>query len=615
MAVESCSVELQKRRVELVENWSKFLHPLLDQLLDMGAVTEEDVSLIKGGGLLGERDCMRNLLDVLHGRGEEPCQAFLFLTRSANLSMKDPVIDHLQRHKDILARQHTPGNYLGSTFGLPKANSFMDMTFSRHSGRQVPIHFQHETSVVGDAFRAGRAEANGKGETCSFKDIYASLLCDSGHGVALLAGVAGSGKTTVIKRLVQEWAVDADTQKFILPLSFRELSLITEPQSLQVLLSDQYSHLKPILLQLMTSNQGQLLIILDGLDEFSFPLDFERTPRCSDPERELSVGAMVVNLIKGNLLPDITILLTSRPHAVAKVPQLLVNKFYSVLGFSPAQQQQYFEQTCSSSQIAASVWAFVSSHKPLQLMCHIPAFCWIVSTALHNDTSCLFFETVPQGSESKISAVEEGEDQGHTSSEPNTGVNNHHAIGSRPVTITEIYCCFFKTILLFHVSGCVEGMHLNRLQEAPRVLKETQAKLRCLGALAFKGLLERRFIFDSSDLASFSLDCTELLRAFLVEILKEDRSSLTYEKNFYFIHTSVQEFLAALYYVLESLSGSDPFKGIQRNMGLFAPAMHSHLMCVISKLHRPKHVLRRRIKKALHWGEHHQSGHLDLFCR
>lgn len=622
MAVESCSVEIQKRRVELVENWSKLLNPLLDHLFKMGTVTEEDLSYIKGGGLLGERDCMRTLLDVLQGRGEDACQDFLYLlphfeasvfTRTANLSVKDPLSDHLLRHKEILARQHTPGSYLGSTSGLPKADWFTDITFSKHSGRQVLVHFQHETSVVGDAFRAGRAEASGQGETCSFKDIYQSLFSDSGDGVALLSGVAGSGKTTVIKRLVQEWAVDADIQKIILPLSFRELGLITEPQSLQVLLTDHYSHLKPILPQLMTSNQGQLLLILDGLDEFCFPLDFERTPKCSDPERELSVGAMVVNLIKGNLLPDIAILLTSRPHAVAKVPQLLVNQFYSVLGFSPAQQRQYFERSCSSSQIAATVWGFVSSHKPLQLMCHIPAFCWIVSTALHNGTSCLFSDTIPQGGGSQNEEV--GKGQCHTSSEFNALINNCHDIGSRPITITEIYCCFFKTILLFHVGGCVEDMHLNRLQDAPRVLKETKAKLKCLGALAFKGLLERRFVFDSSDLASFSLDCSELLRAFLVEILKEDRSSLTYEKNFHFIHTSVQEFLAALYYVLESLAGSDPFTGLKPNVGLLAPAMHSHLMSVISKLRRPKYVLRRRIKKVLHWGEHHQSGHLDLFCR
>ncbi|KAM9469212.1 NLR family CARD domain-containing protein 3 [Clarias gariepinus] len=626
MAVESCLMEIQKRRVELVENWSKHLNPLLDHLLELGAVTKEDLSFIKGGGLLGERDCMRTLLDVLQGRGEEPCQAFLFLlskfetpgfTRNANLSLKGSVSDYLQRHRDILAKQPTPGNYLGSRSGLPKADWFTDITFSRHTRRQVPVHFQHETSVVGDAFRAGRSEAKGQGETCFFKDIYQNLLSDSGNGVALLSGVAGSGKTTVIKRLVQEWAVDLNTQKIILPLSFRELSLITEPQSFQVLLSDHYSHLKRILPELMTSNQRELLLILDGLDEFCSPLDFERTPKCSDPERELSVGAMVVNLIKRNLLPDIAILLTSRPHAVAKVPQLLVDQFYNVLGFSPTQQRQYFERSCSSSQIAATVWGFVSSHKPLQLMCHIPAFCWIVSTALHNDTSCLISDIVPQGVELQTSISEEvREDQCRTSYETNTVVNNSRAIGSRPVTITEIYCCFFKTILLFHVNGCVEGMHLTRLQDAPRVLKETKENIKCLGALAFKGLLERRFVFDSSDLSSFSLDCcSELLRAFLVEILKEDRSSLTCEKSFQFIHTSVQEFLAALYYVLESLSGLDPFTLLKPNVGLLAPAMHTHLMSVVSKLRQPKHLLRRRIKKALRWGERHQSGHLDLFCR
>lgn len=610
MAVESCSVEIQKRRVELVQNWSKRLNPLLDRLFEMGAVTEEDLSFIKGGGNLGERDCMRTLLDVLQGRGEEPCQAFLFLLskfeaykciKTTNPGVEGHVFDHIKRHKDILARQHTPGNYLGSTSGLPKADWFTDITFSKHAGRQVPVHLQHETSVVGDAFRAGRSEARGQGETCSFKDIYQSLLFDSGDGVVLLSGVAGSGKTTVIKRLVQEWAVDEGTQKIILPLSFRELSLITEPLSLQVLLTDHYSHLKSILPELMSSSQARILLILDGLDEFCLPLDFERTPKCSDPERELSVGAMVVNLLKRILLPDIAILLTSRPHAVAKVPQLLVNQFNSVLGFSPAQQRQYFEKSCSSSQIAATVWAFVSSHKPLQLMCHIPAFCWIVSTALHNGTSCLFYDTIPQGGQSQTSA--------------RAGLSNKHTIASKPVTITEIYCCFFKTILLFHVGGCVDGMHLTRLQDAPRVLKETKAKLRCLGALALKGLLERRFVFDSSDLASFSLDCNELLRALLVEILKEDKSSLTYEKNFQFIHTSIQEFLAALYYVLESLSGSDPFAGLKSNMGLLAPAMHTRFMSVISKLRQPQHLLRRRIKKALHWGARHQSGHLDLFCR
>ncbi|XP_072547126.1 NLR family CARD domain-containing protein 3 [Salminus brasiliensis] len=627
MALGPCSAELQKRRVELVKNWSKQIDSLLDVLFNMGTVTEEDISLIRGGGCTGERDCLRTLLDVLQGRGEEACRAFLFVlsnvqtseaTGIAKFFPQNTMKEHLQKHKDILAKQHYPvlSNYLSRPVDLSRP--FTDITFCRQVGYPVPLQYQHEAAVVGDPFRAGRGEGGRQGETCAFRQVYQNLLCVSENGVALLSGVAGSGKTTVIRRLVQEWAADVNAQKVILSMSFRELNLITEPQSLQGLLSDHYSHLKTILLELMTSNQGQILLILDGLDEFCFPLDFERTPKCSDPERELSVGALLVNLIKGNLLPGTAILLTSRPHAVAKVPQLLVRQFYSVLGFSPAQQQQYFEQNCSSSQAAATVWSFVSSHRPLQLMCHIPAFCWIVSTALHDGTSCLFSDAVQTGAalqKSRSGCTEEV--SGATCpSEPNTALANFPAAQSfsRPVTVTEIYCCFLKSIVVFHVGGCMEGMHLNRLQDAPRVLKENKAKLKCLGALAFRGLLERRFLFDLSDLSSFSLDRCELTQAFMVEVLKEDKASLTYEKSFHFIHTSVQEFLAALYYVLESFSGSDPFSGLKPTVGLLPPTAHKLLMSIVNK-RRPQQVLLRCVKKALQCGERHQSGHMDLFCR
>ncbi|XP_062873136.1 NLR family CARD domain-containing protein 3 [Trichomycterus rosablanca] len=628
MAFETCCAEINAHRVELVEKWSKHLNPILDLLFQVGAVTEEDLSYIKGGGHLGERHCMRTLLDVLNGRGEEACRAFLYIlpnvlntTGSTKLILQNPSREHLQQHKDIIARQHAFLNYIGNagrTSGFAQGTRFTDITFLRQIGCKLPLKFQHESSIVGEPFRAGRVETRGQGETCSFKDVYQSMVSVSMNGVVLLSGVAGSGKTTVVKRLVQEWALDETAQKIILSLSFRELNLITEAQSLQSLVSDHYSHLKPILPELLTSNQEQVLLILDGLDEFCHPLDFGRTPKCSDPERELMVDALVVNLIKRNLLPGIAVFLTSRPHAVAKVPHLLVNQFYSVSGFSPSQQQQYFEQSCSSKQAADVVWSFVSSHRPLQLMCHIPAFCWIVSTALQNDTSHLFFKTASLDAESQKSPngfTEEVKADQQISTRNNAVITNRSAVCSKPVTITEIYCCFLKSLVLFHVGGCVEGMHLNRLQDAPRVLKETKAHLRCLGALAFKGLLERRFVFDSSDLASFSLDCNELVRAFLVEIFKEDRASLTYEKNFHFIHTSVQEFLAALYYVLESFLGLDPFLQLNPSVGLLPPAVLKHLRFVASKLQGRKRMLRRHIKKAFHWGEQQQSGHLDLFCR
>ncbi|XP_051521124.1 protein NLRC3 isoform X2 [Myxocyprinus asiaticus] len=619
MAVGSCNVEIQERRVELIENYSEHLTRLLDVLFHVGAVTEEDLSLIRGSSLKGERECMRVLLDVLNGRGEESCRAFLYLlpsvqegTASAAKPEQNNRQDHLKKHKDILARQHCVVDYLsirGQNSGQTEIGCLTDITFSRQNGYALPSQCRHESSRVGDAFRA-RGD-----EICVFSDVFENLLSNQTSGVNMLSGVAGSGKTTVVRRLVRVWAADTNSSKIVLSLSFRELNLITQEQSLQELLTDHYSHLKPILTDLLTSNPAQFLLILDGLDEFCYHLNFEHTPKCSDPERKQPIQAIVVNLIKGNLLPGVSIFLTSRPHAISKVPPLLISQFYSLLGFSVAQQKQYFEQNCGSPEAAAAVWASVSSHKPLLLMCHIPAFCWIVSTALHDGGSCLCLDTVSARPGKRVLCNEEAK-RPNPSLGPEELTNTIFSQDtSKPVTITEIYCCFVKSILLFHVQGRTEGSHLTRLQLLPCVLGEMQPFLKSLGAMAFKGLLERRFIFDISDLNSFNLGSTKLSQVFLIEIFKEDRASLTFEQGFHFIHTSVQEFLAALYYVFQSLSGSDPFSGLKPPTGHYLRFVCKQMVSAVNKLGRPHRLFRRRIKKALRCGERHQSGHMDLFCR
>ncbi|XP_056127165.1 NLR family CARD domain-containing protein 3 [Rhinichthys klamathensis goyatoka] len=609
MAVGVCCTEIQQRRVELVENYSEHLTRLLDVLFNVGAVTEEDLSLIRGSAVRGERECMRLLLDVLNGRGEESCRAFLYILQSVQGETTNPgqanKQEHLKKHKDILARQHSLVDYLsirGHNLGQDETWYLTDITFSRQAGYASPSQCRHESAGVGDAFRT-RTD-----EICVFRDVYENLLSKLSSGVNMLSGVAGSGKTTVVRRLVREWAAENTSSKIVLSLAFRELNLITQEQSLQDLLSDHYIHLKPVLHELLSSNPPKFLLILDGLDEFCYPLNFEHTPKCSNPERVQPIQSIVVNLIKGILLPGVSIFLTSRPHAVSKVPPVLVSHFYSLLGFSLAQQKKYFEQNCSSPEAAAAVWASVSSHKPLLLMCHIPAFCWIVSTALLDGGSCLCPDSVSAKSGEKV--VLEKANQPNSSLGPSEVL-----LSSKPVTITEIYCCFVKSIVLFHVQGHCEGSHHTRLQHAPHVLGEMQPILKSLGAMAFKGLLERRFIFESSDLSSFNLDSTKISQVFLFEILKEDRASLTFEKGFHFIHTSVQEFLAALYYVLQSLSGSDPFLGLKPSTGQYLQSAFKQIASAFNKFGRPQRLFRRRIKKALRCGVHHQSGHMDLFCR
>ncbi|KAL0972804.1 hypothetical protein UPYG_G00194940 [Umbra pygmaea] len=632
MELGPCSMALQGQRVQLVENWSRKVAQLQQLLYQVGALTEEDLSLVTGGGRQGERDCMRTLLDVIFGRGEEACRAFFHVLQSLQADTKAESLlgavplqgcelgndgsapvdiqEHLRKHKEILGRQNSPVDYLSvmarkfsgsESSGEP--SSFTDITLSRRVGYTVPLlSNQHEAATVGDGFR-------GQDQECTFKDLCQGLLSVPGEDFTLLSGVAGSGKTTLIRRLVHEWARDAHSQKVVLSLSFRELNLLSGPQSLQELLLVHYSHLKPALARLVDSQPGRILLILDGLDEFRFRLDFERSPKCSDPERELGLGDMVVNLIKGHLMPGISILVTSRPHAISKVPPLLVTQLYSILGFSTEQQSHYFKQSCPTPQMASVVGEYVSSYQPLQLMCRIPAFCLIVSMALcDGSASCLNQAPATNTLPSSAGTTPAG------SMVPRVMLMSSRA---KPITITEIYCCFLKSVLVFHGdSRSQEACSPHRLQGAPQLLQEQGPLLGDLGALAFKGLLERRFLFDQADLTSFSLDCSGLSKAFLVETLREDRASLTYQRSFHFIHTSVQEFLAALYYVLQALSGSNPFTGLKTAMGgaSFAASLHVFLSRA-NKLLKPRWLLRRYIKNAFSWGGRHQSGHMDLFCR
>ncbi|XP_023648309.2 protein NLRC3 [Paramormyrops kingsleyae] len=615
MALGPCCTDLMKRRVELVEGWSRHVAFLLDLLYKLGALTEEDVDSVRGGGCRGERERMRRLLDVLHGRGEEACRAFQHALQQVSADPQPPPSDSnscgqsltfpelqgaMRKHKEILALEHSPMDYL-SIRGRAAADgsncTFIETTLLQSVGFLVPPRYQHEATDAGDAFRTVEVPPGTQGPTCGFSTLCQSLLFGRDDGVIFLCGVAGSGKTTLVRQLVHEWVVSEETQKVIISLSFRELNLVSEPQSLQDLLCVHYSHLRPVLAHILASDPSKILLILDGLDEFRIPLDFDRTPKCSDPELAQSMGSMVVNLIKGNLLPGRSLLLTSRPYAVTKVPLQLVSVFFTVLGFSPEQQHQYFLRTCQTAEAADVIQHYVSSHKPLLRMCHIPAFCWIVATALQN------FSNAQESLQQKLDDKQE-------SVALKTRVVVVPQGPGKPTTITEIYCCFLKAIIVFHTEGREANLGVNRLQEAPQVMQGMRSLLRDLGGLAFRGLLERRFLFDNSDLGSLALGHCELSRAFLVETLREDRTSLVCEKSFHFIHTSLQEFLAALYYVQQSLSGRDPFSG--HKPGLLE-VMRKALEAGRYRLIGPSY--HRHIKKVFCWSESHQSGHLDLFCR
>ncbi|KAF7694144.1 hypothetical protein HF521_007897 [Silurus meridionalis] len=197
----------------------------------------------------------------------------------------------------------------------------------------------------------------------------------------LTKGIAGVGKTVSVQKFVLDWAAGKANQEIhlIFPLPFRELNLLTDRNlSLMELLHVFFRETN----KTEMSSLEKVLFIFDGLDECRFPLDFQNTVRVCDVSESASVPELLINLIKGNLLPSALIWITSIPAAADQIPSECVHRVTEVRGFNNPQKEEYFRKRISDQILANNIITHLKALRSLYIMCHIPVFCWISATVL-----------------------------------------------------------------------------------------------------------------------------------------------------------------------------------------------------------------------------------------
>ncbi|CAM5124769.1 unnamed protein product [Natator depressus] len=185
-----------------------------------------------------------------------------------------------------------------------------------------------------------------------------------------LSGAAGIGKSVTVQKILHDWALGAAFQGPLCALDFscRELSLVPSPVTLEGLICAKRPHLQEVLPKLL-ARPGDLLVLVDGLDEFRHPLD-GGTAR-HRPGHPAHVKELVRGLIDGTLLPGAAVVVTSRPcPALSGIP---FDRHLLILGFDEHQMEDYFRRFFRDAERAAAVQGYISGHQGLAGLCFIPS--------------------------------------------------------------------------------------------------------------------------------------------------------------------------------------------------------------------------------------------------
>ncbi|XP_037621659.1 NACHT, LRR and PYD domains-containing protein 12-like [Sebastes umbrosus] len=393
----------------------------------------------------------------------------------------------------------------------------------------------------------------------------------------LTNGIAGVGKTFLVRKFMLDWAEGRDNQDvhLIFPFTFRRLNFLKEKTlCLAELIHECIRETKDIkdeaLNHIFTTLQSsgntnydkskfKLLFVLDGLDESRLHLDRSTSENQAvnfDVTASISVDVLLTSLIKKELLPSARLWITTRPAAAHQIPREFINIMTEVRGFTDPQKEEYFRKRFRDEEQANRIISHMKTSRILHIMCHIPVFCWITSTVLED-----------------LLETREG--------------------GELPKTLTEMYAEF----LVFQI-------HQTKKKYGQ---KKCIQYIKSLAKLAFHQLEKGKLIFYEKDLKESGIDVSgaSVCSGVFTEIFKEERGRKNDEdKVFSFVHLSVQEFLAALY--VER-------KVINRNKNVMCEPGQTcgeQVRMVFNKTSMTE-VHKFAIDKTLQ----SQNGHLDMFLR
>ena len=339
--------------------------------------------------------------------------------------------------------------------------------------------------------------------------IFDDLLKPTQHSdslkFVLVEGVPGIGKSTLAKEICQRWSTNPTADNHLKQFSLVilvKLRNIQHPTTLFDLLPKDFNtNMKEIEQQLNKTYGQNVLWILDGFDEL--------------PYNQRQEGSLYCRLIEGDILEKSTVLVTSRSTATGALVQFIesnksIAKRIMIVGFNSSRIKEYVKEYFKDKpDRLPSFNNYYNSTPVLKRLMYIPLNAAIVCKVYDESyTRQLQF----------------------------------------PKSMTELYDAFTRALILKHLIVKKQvpknfGMPYKLMcKEDFKLLPETaQDKFWNLTKLAYDGVRTQQYIFNNTMMTDIkdNLGLMNTVSDFSVSSGTQNTSS--------FLHTTLQEYLAALY--------------------------------------------------------------------
>ena len=311
----------------------------------------------------------------------------------------------------------------------------------------------------------------------------------------LVEGSPGIGKSTMAWEVCHKWEELESVKQFELVVLVRlREKKAQEARCLGDLLPcDDTTNMKE-LLAAIREGEG-MLIVCDGFDEL--------------PREQRQEGSVYIDLLKGRLLAEATIIVTSRPSVSAELWSLCqhnIDRHLEVIGFT-REDIKRFTESVFSGDILAGFLSYITSNPPIYGMMYIPLNAVIVALIYQDsyDTDTPFPTTMTQLFDALT-----------------RGLIRRHLVSTRQVPSE--YCM---------------PPSLQRTEDISKLPPVVAQQLLQLAKVAYESLCKKRYVF--TDLGEDFEHLGTMKKTTSVNVCTGPGCSYS------FLHLTLQEYLTALH--------------------------------------------------------------------